>query len=184
MKMNWIENTRIVKPKKTKLLENNETSCYLTASINFVDTYKAFAVNKNNEIISFSDKVYYGEPDQILDTYTFQELGVTENYFNKNYAEKDILFVIPFNKYIPPYKLEKQVRGQRKPLESEIKILKFLAVEQYCSGEKLNPFNIPNHIHEYCMENDLIDSLTYYQSHNDRKGIEDYINFFDNLCNK
>lgn len=182
--MDWIQESRIIKLKKDKQLKDGKISCYITSSTKLYGVTKAFAVNKNNEVISFSNKVYYGEPENVLKAYTFEELGVTENYFNKHYMDKKLLFVIPFNKYIPPYKLEKQVRGQRKPLESEIKILKFLAVEQYCNGEKLNPFNIPNHIHEYCMENDLIDSLTYYQSHNDRKGIEDYINFFDNLCNK
>ena len=182
--MSWIQESRIVKLKKDKPLKDGNISYYITASTQLYGITKAFAVNKNNEVISFNDKVYYGKPEDILKVYTFKELGVTENYFNKHYMDKKFLFVIPFNTYIEPYKLEKKVRGTRKIEKDELPILKFLIVENYCHGKKINPFDIPNHLHEFCMELDIIDALTWYQSHNKREGLLDYINYFEDLRNK
>ena len=63
------------------------------------------------------------------------------------------------------------VNGDKKIEEDELPILKFLIVENYCHGEKINPFDIPNQLHEFCMELDIIDALTWYQSHNKRGDI-------------
>lgn len=182
--MDWLQEARIVKLKKDKQLKDGKISCYITASTKLYGVTKAFAVNKNNEVISFSSKVYCGEPENILKVYTFEELGVTENYFNKHYMDKEFLFVIPFNTYIEPYKLEKKVRGLRKIEKDELPILKFLIIEDYCHGERVSLFDVPNHLQEFCLKQNIIDALTYYQTYNKRKGLVDYINYFENLRNK
>ena len=168
--------TMIVKLNNYYLLKEGESAVYICKHKGFtMDCTSAFAVNPNNEVISYSNKVYVAKAHNVLEVYTLKQLGLTERQYNNRFKEEDIVILIEFNKLMKPYPLEKKVRGKRKHDPDEKPLLEWLLIEDYCNGEAINPLNVPDDVVEFAMEEELLDGLYVYQFVNKRENIQQNI---------